>query len=333
MSGPIEPNRPSSNNDPAPVDASEIPTDSWTSFNSAHGNYTAYTISIGVIGAGYDTSYQAYSSNHAKYIGFDRILSKNLTDESDPFNDTEWNGHTAEVADTAAYMLKDGSTHSDQFVSLKITSDTEEYVDGDETVREAIEYATKNGIDMLNMSFGAKSYNSCPSHYCSELNSYTVGGGVPVAAVDNSDRTSQAEYPACSWHTVGVGGVNRKDESGNAITVPDTEFGEIVFKGRNYPAFCSWCYEESGRRRGFTPEVYGVSVINTSDYSDPLDGTSFACPQVAASAWIDFADGGVGSYSDALDRFGNMDSTTVVTTDDSKDPSIEGDLLSVDSYF
>lgn len=331
--GPIEPNSLSSNDDLASVDASEILTDSWTSFNSAYGNYTAYTISIGVVGAGYDTSYQAYSSNHAEDIGVDGSLSKDFTDESDPFNDTAWNGHTAEVADTAAYMLKGGDTHSDQFVSLKIISDGQDATETEESIRNSIEYATKNGIDVLNMSFGGKSYNDCPSHYCSELNSYATGGGVTVAAVDNADRTSKAEYPACSWHTVGVGGVNRKDGSGNAVTVPDTEFSEIVFNKRDYPAFCSWCYEESGRRRGFTPEVYGVSVIDTSNYSEPLDGTSFACPQVAASAWIDFADGGIGSYSEALDRFGNMDSTTVVSANDSKDPSTEGNLLWVDDYF
>lgn len=317
------------------VDVSDVLTDSWTAFTSAHGNYTAYTISIGVLGAGYDSSMTTYSSPHAADIGFDRSLSKDFTEESDPFKVTNslWEEHTTVVADTAGYMLKDGDTHSDQFVSLKIISDDDELVGDDESCRSAIEYATKNGIDVLNMSFGTSSWDKCPSHYCSALDSFRVGGGVAVAAVYNGDNTSAVEYPACSWQTIGVGGVAGKDSSGNAYTKERTEYSSILFYDPlEYKTYCSWCHDASGVSASFSPEVYGVSNIRTETGTKEI-GTSYACPQVAASAWIDFADGGIGSYSEAMDRIRNMNTTTVVDKSESKDPAKEGDLLEADKYF
>lgn len=337
MSGPIEPpaTDDSITTNTNYVDLPDVKSDSWTGFTNAHGNYTAYTISIGVIGAGYDSSMTTYSSPHATNIGFDKSLSKDFTEESDPFkvSDSGFGDHTTVVADTAGYMLKDGNTHSDQFVSLKIVSDKEKYNKGDEGCRSAIEYATKNGIDVLNMSFGKYSYGECPSHYCSALDSFRIGGGVAVAAVDNGNNTSVVEYPACSWQTVGVGGVAGKDSSGNAYTRESTQYSGVLFHDPlKYKTYCGWCHDASGESASFSPEVYGVSNIRTGT-GETEEGTSYACPQVAASAWIDFADGGIGSYSEAVGRFKNMNTTTVVDKSENKDPAQEGDLLEANKYF
>jgi hypothetical protein len=262
-------------------------------------------------------------------------LSKDFTGESDPFkvSDSGFGDHTTVVADTAGYMLKDGDTHSDQFVSLKIVSDKEGYDKADEACRSAIEYATKNGIDVLNMSFGIYSYGECPSHYCSALDSFRMGGGVAVAAVDNGNNTSVVEYPACSWQTVGVGGVAGKDSSGNAYTRESTQYSGVLFHDPlKYKTYCGWCHDASGESASFSPEVYGVSNIRTGT-GETENGTSYACPQVAASAWIDFADGGIGSYSEAMSRFKNMNTTTVVDKSENKDPAQEGDLLEANKYF
>jgi|GEM_PF-2342009 len=337
MSRPIEPPTAddSVTSDANYVDVSDVKSGSWTGFTNAHGNYTAYTISIGVIGAGYDSSMTTYSSPHAANIGFDKSVSKDFTEESDPFNvsDSGFGNHTTVVADTAGYMLKGGDTHSDQFVSLKIVSDKNGYNKSDESCRSAIEYATKSGIDVLNMSFGKYSYGKCPSHYCSALDSFRVGGGVAVAAVDNSDKTSVVEYPACSWQTVGVGGVAGKDSSGDAYTKGNTQYSGVLFYDPlDYKTYCSWCHDASGVSASFSPEVYGVSNIRT-ETSETENGTSYACPQVAASAWIDFANGGIGSYSEAMSRFKNMNTTTVIDKSENKDPAQEGDLLEADKYF
>lgn len=327
MPGPVTPNS---------VDVSDVVGSSWDQFTSAHGNYSSSSANIGVIGAGYDyETYGDYASNYAKDIGLDTSLSKDFTEESDPFNTTDsgWGDHTTNVADTAAYMLKDGDTHSDLFVSLKIVSDSTGFTD--EQVRQAIEYATKKGIDVLNMSFGLNSWRECPSKYCEELSSYTADG-IPVAAVGNKDHDSKVEYPACSWLTVGTGGVAKKDSNGNAVAVPDTEYGDIwfydPFEGTTY---CSWCDSASGDQNySFSPEVYGVSKVDT-DASAPvtLDGTSYACPQVAATAWINFADGGIDSYRSAMSKFKNMGEYDVVNNDEDSDAAKEGDLMEADYYF
>jgi hypothetical protein len=325
MPGPVIPNS---------IDVENVIGSSWDQFTSAHGNYNAYFVTLGVIGAGYDSSsYGEYASNYAEDIGFDPSLSKDFTEESDPFNVTNlnWGGHTTNVADTAAYMLKDGDTHSDLFVSLKIVSDETSLTD--ENVRQALQYATKNGIDVLNMSFGLNSWSNCPSDYCEELDSFTSGGGVPVAAVGNKDNDSKVEYPACSWLTVGVGGAHKKDSSGNAVAEADTEYADIAFHDPFVnETYCSWCYNSSGKDLDFSPEVYGVSQINTNA-NNSLSGTSFACPQVAAAATIDFADDGISSYSSAMNKFTQMHVYDVVNQDESSDPAEQGDLVEADYYF
>ena len=316
---------------PNTVDASDVVSNSWDAFANAHGNYTVYYISIGLVGAGYDDTYQNYNSNYTKDIGLNNSLSRDFTEESDPFNDTRWGGHTTDVGDTAAYMLKDGDTHPDMFTSLKVVSDSTGLTD--ENLRSALEHATKKGIDVLNMSFGIRSWSKCPSHYCSSLDSYTTGGGVPAAAVDNTSNNSKVEYPACSWHTVGTGGVQEKDSNGNVVAESDTEYGHILFKDPfSSDTYCPWCYDSSGVASSFSPEVYAVSQINT-DSNDYLSGTSFARPQVAAGAWLNFADGSVNSYSDAMSKFKNMNSTQVVNNDENEDAAEEGDLLEADYYF
>lgn len=325
MPDPIEPNK--------NVDASEVVGSSWGQFTNAHGNYSEYIATLGIMGSGYDAdTYGEYASNYANDVGFNDSLSKDFTDESDPYNDTAWGGHATNVGDTAAYMLKDGHTHSDLFASLKVVSGSTDLTD--ENIRQALQHATKKGIDVLNMSFGINSWQQCPSDYCEELDSYTTDGGVPVAAVGNKDNDSKVEYPACSWHTVGVGGVNKKDDNGNAVAVPDTEYGNVLF----YDPFsktmhCKWCYNASGDYSSFSPESYGVSKV-LPDANNPreLDGTSFACPQVAAAAWINFADGGVDSYSSAMSKFKNMGEYNVVNNDESTDAAKEGDLMEADYY-
>lgn len=320
-----------------PVDVSEIVGNSWNQFTSAHGNYNAYFVDIGIVDTGYDTTYGSYASNYANDIGFNRSLSKDFTTESDPFSDSSFGGHGTDDADTAAYMLKDGDTHSDMFVSLKVlASGTSSNNNFDENVRQAIEYATKNGIDVLSVPLDTTDgpFSKCPSTYCSELDSYTNGGGVPVVSVDNSDETSAVEHPACSWLTVGVGGVQKKQNDGDVVEHPtDSQYGDILFYDPfNDTTYCPWCYNASGVSISFSPEVYGVWPVRT-DAGQCYAGTSAATPQVAAAAWINFADGGIDSYSSAVNKFKNMGEYKVVNDDEDSDPSAEGDLVEADYYF
>lgn len=315
------------------VSASDVEGSSWDNFTAAHGNYNSGSLTIGIVEGGYDTSYQPYASNYAADIGFDRSLSKDFSDENDPFTATSIvPEHAAWVGDTAAFMLKDGSTHSDQFVALKVFSDSDDTSsDVDENTRAMLEYATKNYIDVINMSYGFESYNRCPNIYCEELDSYVSGDGIPVAAVGNVDNQGKVEHPACSWHTVAVGGVKSKDSNGNALTKELTEYGTITYYESSLDkTYCPWC--EIHAQESFAPECYGVSNIKT-DAGNTSTGTSYAAPQVAASAWIDACDGGITSYSDVVNKFKNMNDAEVMDGDKSSDPSQEGDLLEADYYF
>lgn len=318
------------------VPIEDVVTDSWSHFDSAHGNYSIDDISMAIMEGGYDDSYNPYASNYAQDIGFDTSLSKNFTDSNDPFSSTD--DHAVKVADTAGYVLKDGNTHSDLFVALKaFNSDTD---NPGEKIRQAIEYATTNGIEVLNMSFGGGAYSECPSTFCSELDSYVSGGGIPVAAVGNREDTTATNNPACSWLTVGVGGVESKDSNGNAVLnnyvnglQRSSQYGIIFFYSSiKIETYCYWCYYGSNREVSFTPDSYGVGVIDT-DNNKTIGGTSFASPQVAASALIDYADGGISSYTDALNKFTSMNAATVVDKNSSKDPSRDGEVMRADYYF
>ena len=183
-------------------------------------------------------------------------------------------------------------------------------------------------------------YEECPSTYCEELDSYVAGNGVLVAAVGNDRECTKTEYPACSWLTVGVGGVEGKESDGDAI-LKDTvsswdrssQYGTISFKNLNDgTTYCPWCYNRSGTFASFTPDVYSVGVIST-DADKRISGTSYAAPQVAASAMIDHADGGIRTYTDALNRFVDMNARNVVDQNSSKDPSRNGEQMNANYYF
>lgn len=319
------------------VPIEDVVTDSWSHFDSAHGNYSIDDISMAIMEGGYDDSYNPYASNYAQDIGFDTSLSKDFTVENDPFSSTD--DHAVKVADTAGYVLKDGNTHSDLFVALKVyESYTENY---DENIRQGIEYATTEGIEVLNMSFGTvDAYSECPSTFCSELDSYVSGGGIPVAAVDNNKENTETCHPACSWVNIGVGATEKKDANDNAVLKTnengperDSQYGTIFFHSQlKVETYCSWCYNRSGRDVSFAPDSYAAGVINT-DNNNKIRGTSFACPQVAASALIDYADGGITSYADTLNKFTNMNAVTVVDKNSSKDPSRDGEVMRADYYF
>lgn len=304
-------------------------------FSSAQSCYSMSTaVSIGILDDGYEGSgTSTYTKSYAETIGIDTSMANDFTEDGDwsnvTYTDDDGNlvYHGDDVADSAAYMLKDGDTHSDLFVPLKVASDEQSYWASN--TREAIEYAATNGIDVINMSYSGSPQSTCPSTYCEELDSYTGSGYYPFATTGNGGKESSVGFPGGEWLTIGVGGFDADcSDSDDYKRDPSSNYGDVYFEepysdGNTY---CSWCSSKTSDAYQHSPHVYGCYETYTD--GGTLYGTSFAAPQAAAAGVVLRAEA-VLDYQDCQSRFKNMDYYTICD-DESSDPAKLGQLL--DAY-
>ena len=135
------------------------------------------------------------------------------------------------------------------------------------------------------------------------------------------------EVGCCRFGYFRMFGSPKDSNGGEVIAEADSQFGYISYRDTlNNIHHCDWCYEKSGNYSQFAPRVYGVGRIKT-DAGNTIEGTSFACPQVAAAAAIDLSVQGINSYISTADRFTQMHTYKVVNNDESLDAAKLGDLL------
>lgn len=296
-----------------PVPVEDLYSNSYYWFDGVSGNYSVPSdLRIGIIDTGYvGGGTSAYSSSHAESSphGIDTSLAETFEPNWD-YDDGRNHGDT--VADSAAYMLDDG--HSDLFVPLKFLGETQ----NSRTSTEAIEFAEKHDIDVINMSFGGPSSDSqCPETYCDELDSYTSAGFIPTASSGNSDADGTVTFPGGEWLSIGVGGI---DDSGCSAddtysAHDDSNHGTIAYDN------CSYCSARAPVTEQFVPHVY-ASYATETEAGEVAGGTSNAAPQAAAAAVI-MQSNGLYNYDEAESIYRNMNYFDICPSGEAQ----EGQLL------
>lgn len=281
-------NCPKEKNDGAPME--NVRQYNHTNFDLAM-NYADLSTSIraGFIDSGYSMDEQEhdasseYDSQHAKDFGMAHNSHDFVTEDS--FNwiyDKE--GHGTGVADTFAYMLDPDDEHyGDNIAILRITDATLGIAEINSNIREAIEYAIEEDIEVINIAHGG-SYSNHYNEFCDELKAYAMCGYIPVAAVGNQGNDNMRFAGSSHW-TIGVGGYDPINpcESGVFAEYNKDEcssFGTTISYSE-----CDTCYERSSGNPVFHPTVYGCYSIET-DKPDYASGTSNSAPQVAAAAML-----------------------------------------------
>jgi hypothetical protein len=315
---------------PDGASADDLLTSDYYWYSSTQSCYSVSTaVTIGILDDGYEGSgASTYTESYAETIGIDTSLANDFTEDGDWSNVTYTDDgnlvyHGDDVADSAACMLKDGDTHDDLFVPLKVASDEQSYWASN--TREAIEYATTNGIDVINLSYGGGTQSTCPSTYCEELDSYTDAGYYPFASAGNDYEESSVTFPGGEWLTIGVGGFDA-DCSGDDDYKRDaaSNYGEIYYDDpTTSDTYCTWCSAEASDISQHSPHVYGCYETYTD--GGTLYGTSFASPQAPAAGVLFRAEGYL-DYQECQSRFRNMDYYTICD-DESTDSAELGQLL------
>lgn len=295
-------------------------------FRNIDGEYDISSdIRIGIIDTGYDATETAYASPHASDIGIDGSLAKDFTTDGDPNNDTysqdECYSHGTNVADTTAYMLDSSACHSNLFVPLKIWSDSNRNDEqaASDNLRDAIEYAVQNDIEVINISSGMRNTtmltNYCTEQFCNSLNSYAMADYIATATSGNAGHTDSVQQPGGSWLTIGTGGINQ-NRCSNADYQRD---GSSCYAPSYDYTTCNYC--ENYASSGSSPTVYG-SYHTETDAGKVISGTSFAAPAAATCAAVMQANG-IFNFSYARGHYEDMNMHTICPDEAAKD----GELL------
>jgi subtilisin family serine protease len=163
-----------------------------------------------------------------------------------------------------------------------------------EAEAKAIRWAVANGARVINMSFGGlRSPNDASldtySHLEADAVSYAVRkGALVVAAVGNADQAPKrpwqfASYPAALPHVLGVSALTR---GGSAPTFSnrDAVYNDLGAPGTRILSL----FPRRLTSRNARCKEQGYSSCGPAEYRDG-EGTSFAAPQVSASAATLFA--------------------------------------------
>jgi subtilisin family serine protease len=242
-------------------------------------------VKVAIVDSGIDCSLPDFAG---------RLLAEQSFVGGSPCVDTE--GHGTFVAGEIAADLGGagivGIAYTAQLLIAKVVS-------ADGTIpltaeANAIRWAADHGARVINLSLGGVRDVQNPARDTfSPLEARAVAyayskGAVLVAAVGNGDEAPSqpwpyASYPAALPHVIGVSALTR---TGN---VPDFSNRDPVFNDISAPGssiFSTFPLALTALRNGCPDQ--GYSDCGTEDYRN-AEGTSFAAPQVSASAAVLFA--------------------------------------------
>lgn len=300
--------------------ASDLKTAAHADFDSVSFDIDSST-QIGAIDTGYDAADTQWGTAWASnYV--DTGLANSFAGGSYDSGVYAWHGTS--VADTVAYMLQDGSLHSDAIVPMKVINSDNEITAS--AMRSAIEYSLTNDIPVINISVETvanKSY--CPSTLCEELESYATAGYEATCATGHDSKEAEVCHPATSYYTVGVGGYKGSCSGGyHRYSHPDggSNYGDIIYWDSYFKTRCSWCYNAAGASE-FQPNIYACRHFSTGDLD--MEGNSYSAPQAAAAGAIHHSIYGTTSYSTKSSNYGQMNDHVICESA----ASLQGDVLNV----
>ncbi len=177
--------------------------------------------------------------------------------------------HGTSVASVAASTANDGNLIAglDQHASIMSLRVFDGYGYTDSArIASAIDYATANGADVINLSL---SYTTCNGSFVDSLVEDALSAaktaGVTIVAASGNNSATSVCYPASSTHVIGVGASTQADELASFSSYGDRL--AVVAPGESVLAATA-------------PSSYSNSTLAT------VSGTSFASPYVAAIATL-----------------------------------------------
>jgi thermitase len=194
------------NNDPDQWGLKKATTDFTGAWNDARGDATragVKTAKIAILDSGIDQNHPDLSGKIADqydFLGNDAVAN-------DPY------GHGTQVAGIAAALTNNGRGVAGGCPRCKLLVARVLDANGDTTVSrviDGIDWSTKNGADVINLSFGS----STPSDFLRGAidQAYAKGNGtVVVAAAGNEWKSSVEQYPAAYDAAIAVSATDKDD--------------------------------------------------------------------------------------------------------------------------
>ena len=247
--------------------------------------YTGEGIIVAVIDTGVDTDHIDLADNI--WTNTDEIAGNGIDDDGNGYIDDfeGWNtadgnnnvqdidGHGTHVAGTIAAVDNGigviGAAYDVQIMALKALSDTGSGTW--ESIEEAIYYAVDNGAHVINMSLGG---GTVPQEIIQDAIKYAHDNGVTCVMASGNDNLRIPGAPAtyASEYGIAVGAVN---QNGDRAGFSNDAGGATDWDG-------------DGAETPLYVTASGVAIYSTfpDDMVTSLQGTSMACPHVAAAVAI-----------------------------------------------
>ena len=212
---------------------------------------------IAVVDTGVDYTHPDISGNYLKDEEGNPIGKDFINNDDDPRDD---HGHGTHCAGTIGGVGDNtiGVTGVCWKVSIMAVKCLSSSGQGSaETVADSIEWAARNGADVISMSLGS----SQPSSVVEDAVNFAYGEGVVLVAAAGNSASSAKHYPAAYDKVIAVAATDKND------------------KRASFSQYGSWIDVAA-------PGVDILSTIPGNKEYDTKSGTSMACPHVAGLAGL-----------------------------------------------
>ena len=233
-------------------------------------------IKVAVIDEGVDTGHADLKSNLLQ--GFDCISLTSNKGDGRPLSGA--NAHGTCCAGIIAAISDNGIGIAGIAPKCKIIpvnlADASGYFTTNSNIAAGIDYAWMNGADVLTNSWGGGSPSSIIDDAIYRATTQGRGGKGCIVFFSAGNNNSGLSYPAINENVVAVGGINMCDKRKD----PNTCDGENWW-GASYGAglgVVAPCVKIA------TTDISGSNGYSSDDYFATFNGTSAACPHVAAVA-------------------------------------------------
>ena len=265
-----------------PIELFDYPEDANDAVYSQEWSHTACSINeywkndikgegvtIGIIDTGINREHEDFEGvSIATGLNICAAIDKN---ESEYYNTNDYNGHGTEVASIIGARINNslgmaGIVDDCTIVPLRVYDTSSTYSLSVGALLTALQYAQNIGCDVVNLSLGFKNPSDALLEITDTLiNELEESGMLIIAAVGNDGTSTNAkQYPASCENAIGVGAISLKS---------DSTYSKSSFSTANESVFVSAPGDD-----------IWTAGIASNDYYTTKDGTSFACPIVAAAA-------------------------------------------------
>ena len=218
---------------------------------------TGKGVSVGIIDTGIDYTHKELSARFGSTKGID------LVSGDDPFDQ---NGHGTHVAGITA-GANVGIARDCTLYAIRVL---DENGSGSEiSIMQGIEWSLENGMDVVNMSLGARDYTRGFEEMCN----YAYNEGLVIVAAAGNDGGEVASYPAAFGEcVVAVAALDR--DNAHAPFSNGYKTNDISAPGVNvYSSYPGGRYRELSGTSMASPGIAGIMALGfqLTGASDPLE--------------------------------------------------------------